>query len=463
MVGEEKNYQENSQEEESLYKYKLWFIFVDDEEGARERMKDLYEAIAEPLDKRKSLLNRINNLLRERGFITRIEEVCYEDFGTTEEAEKFISEREEKDRIFLITDERFSENQVTGSEKGGHSLVKRVLKSDYSHRVFSIVLTSAYMRDYYEDVIETTQIRNRNVGLHIIPKEEFTALGKDEFLEKLDIFLIDRIIDWAGRFTTEYEKKIIETQKEVLLEAFFGALYLKDHEVTPFHVYRVAHAAETIAELMGYNRDKVEKIKFAGYLHDIGKLAIEDSILNSKSRLEIFEMLEMIKHAVYTLFLMNRLEKKIELMKFKEFKEWFEEVAEIAINHHEKRTGKGYPRGLGGDKITEDMEILIVADIYDALRQPRSYKRALSHEEAVKILEEMVNKGEISKTVVEYVKEEEFVEKYKDICKEATQKRKEWQDTLKGARGMLEKTPLYQELKKTLNQKMGVAVDKDVS
>ncbi|XOF34974.1 MAG: HD domain-containing phosphohydrolase [Candidatus Electrothrix sp. YB6] len=117
-------------------------------------------------------------------------------------------------------------------------------------------------------------------------------------------------------------------------------------------------------------------------LHDIGKVAIRDSILLKKGRLTDGEFTEMKKHTIYGEEVIDKLTQMAgEPMAFLEC------ARDLVGSHHEKYDGTGYPRGLAGDAIPLAGRIMTVADVYDALRTRRPYKKPFSHQKTMHIME----------------------------------------------------------------------------
>jgi putative two-component system response regulator len=115
-------------------------------------------------------------------------------------------------------------------------------------------------------------------------------------------------------------------------------------------------------------------------LHDVGKIAVKDSILLKPGRLTAEEFEEIKKHTVVA-------EKFIEGLKKNTTDQSFLEYAKIfATTHHEKWDGSGYPKGLKGEEIPLEGRLMAIADVYDALVSERPYKKAFAHEEAVNII-----------------------------------------------------------------------------
>jgi len=129
----------------------------------------------------------------------------------------------------------------------------------------------------------------------------------------------------------------------------------------------------------------IDLIIQSSQLHDIGKISIEDRILKKPGRLTEEEFNEMKKHTTFGEQIIAKTEtmtKENDFLKYAKI---------LAISHHEKWDGTGYPKGLKEDEIPLLWRIMAIADVYDALVSVRSYKNAFTHEEAVKIIVE--NKG----------------------------------------------------------------------
>ncbi|AEX85691.1 response regulator containing a CheY-like receiver domain and an HD-GYP domain [Marinitoga piezophila KA3] len=150
-------------------------------------------------------------------------------------------------------------------------------------------------------------------------------------------------------------------------------------ENTGNHVNRVGELSAFIAEKMGLDHHTVYQMKYYAPLHDIGKLMIPKDILMKKGKLTNEEWKIMEKHTIYGGLLIGDAP-------------MFKLAKNIALYHHEKYDGSGYPFGLEGDKIPIEAAIVSVVDVYDALRSERPYKPAFSHEKALKIILEGDNR-----------------------------------------------------------------------
>ncbi|HMM38844.1 MAG TPA: response regulator [Desulfovibrio sp.] len=139
---------------------------------------------------------------------------------------------------------------------------------------------------------------------------------------------------------------------------------------TAGHQQRVAHLACAMAEEMGLQGDRVNGLRVAGKLHDIGKISVPAEILAKPSRLTPIEMSIMKTHS----------EAGFEILKRVSFP-W--PVARMVLQHHERLDGSGYPEGLRGDEIMLEARILAVADVVEAMSSHRPYRATLGLERAL--------------------------------------------------------------------------------
>lgn len=136
------------------------------------------------------------------------------------------------------------------------------------------------------------------------------------------------------------------------------------------HSERVGLICEAIATKLQMDKEKVDRIRVAGFLHDIGKIGISEGILNKIGKLNRVEWETMKLHpAKGARILENTME--------------FKDLAEIVLSHHERYDGTGYPNGLQGSKIPAEARIITVADSFDAMANERTYRKALSEEDII--------------------------------------------------------------------------------
>jgi two-component system response regulator RpfG len=143
----------------------------------------------------------------------------------------------------------------------------------------------------------------------------------------------------------------------------------------------MSHIAGLIAEGLGLSEEQVRTIELAAPLHDIGKIAIPDSLLMKPGPLDETERRRMQQHPVIGYQLLEDSHNR-----------FIQIGARIALHHHERYDGSGYPHGLAGEDIPIEARIVTVADVLDALISPRPYKRAWSVEEALDYVREQSGK-----------------------------------------------------------------------
>ena len=162
-------------------------------------------------------------------------------------------------------------------------------------------------------------------------------------------------------------KEIEETQKEVVFT--MGSIGESRSKETGNHVKRVAEYSKLLALYYGLSKEEAEMLKQASPMHDIGKVAIPDAILNKPGRFDEEERKIMDTHARLGYEMLQHSNRP--LLKC---------AATIAYEHHEKYNGKGYPRGLVGEDIHIYGRITALADVFDALGSDRCYKKAWDDE-----------------------------------------------------------------------------------
>jgi PAS domain S-box-containing protein len=170
--------------------------------------------------------------------------------------------------------------------------------------------------------------------------------------------------------------------KEASLEAIYMlsvACEAKD-EVTGSHVRRVQNYSKSLAERLGLSRMEAEEIGYSSMMHDIGKLHVPDEVLHKAGPLSREEWESMTRHP----------EEGAVILRNKPF---YEIARQIAMSHHEKWDGSGYPAGRKGDEIPLPARIVAVADVFDALTTERPYKKAWSAEDALAEIERMSGKA----------------------------------------------------------------------
>lgn len=168
----------------------------------------------------------------------------------------------------------------------------------------------------------------------------------------------------------------------------FSRIIDSKSKYTQRHSSDLSYKASIMADFYNMSKEEKTKLMIAADLHDIGKLAVPNSILDSPNKLtdEEFEIVK--KHPYYT---------RQALQEIK----GLEDITEWAANHHEKLNGKGYPFGKTAKDLDFNSRLMSCLDIYEALTEERPYRKSLSHSEAMEILNKMKVEGYIDPKVTE--------------------------------------------------------------
>lgn len=168
-------------------------------------------------------------------------------------------------------------------------------------------------------------------------------------------------------------------ETEAILFALAQAVEQRD-QYTAGHCERLAFLAVALGVTLGLDHSDLVTLYRGGFLHDIGKVGIPDAILFKPTRLTPQEWVTMQTHPVRGVEICRHLQS-------------LQSVLPLIRSHHEKWDGSGYPDGLAGEQIPKLARILQIADIYDALTNPRPYKVAFSASRALDLMREETSKG----------------------------------------------------------------------
>ena len=218
-----------------------------------------------------------------------------------------------------------------------------------------------------------------NAFLHVFTKESFMCLSDGSFETKL----------WE---TIPREKLAFDWEMCKNVADFFAKIVDYKSSFTSRHSIGVAEKAALLAKYMGYDPIAVQKMYLAGALHDIGKMAVGNEILEKPDKLTEDEFSKMKNHAGYTYLILSAVDD-------------FEEIRDWAAFHHEKLNGKGYPFGKTADELNEPERMMACVDIYQALTEERPYKKGLSHEKTCDILDDMAQKDFIDSDISKKIRE----------------------------------------------------------
>lgn len=239
---------------------------------------------------------------------------------------------------------------------------------------------------YYKNInlLKNEEKYNQDIVLKlekiINDKEMWLNIENDTKLEK---YIEEKINAY-----NVYKEEIEGVEEEQFLSMVASIIDAK-HSYTGGHSKRVAAYSYAIAQEMHYDEEKLAELRYASYLHDIGKLAIDVDLLDKNTKLteEEFEKIKL--HAKYSYEI---LENTPRLKRFA-----------FGALHHERIDGKGYPYQMKGEEIPEGAKIIAVADILDALTSNRSYRKPFTFEEAFELLDMMTGTA-LDEKIVEAAK-----------------------------------------------------------
>jgi HD-GYP domain-containing protein (c-di-GMP phosphodiesterase class II) len=153
-----------------------------------------------------------------------------------------------------------------------------------------------------------------------------------------------------------------------LCEAVDARPYMRGHGA------RVSALCEAVAVRLGWSAERIRRLRLGAQLHDLGKLAVSDDVWHKPGRLSDEEVAEVRRHPTAGAKMLSRLPE-------------FRFAIPYVLYHHERWDGRGYPSGRAGHAIPLEARILAVADAYDAMTSPRSYRGALDHDAALDEIE----------------------------------------------------------------------------
>ncbi len=215
-----------------------------------------------------------------------------------------------------------------------------------------------------------------NAKSHVIGVFQVLNKKTDKPFDRQDEELLMLIADQASGQVENaqlYNEVRKATQETIIRLA--SAVEFKDHD-TRAHLWRMSQYSAIVAREMGFDPEWSENLRLAAPMHDIGKIGVPDAILNKPGKLTDEEWVEMKKHPQHGYEILKDAENELMQMS-----------ATIALCHHEKFDGSGYPRGLKGQNIPIEARIATIADVFDALTSKRIYKPQFSLEETLKIID----------------------------------------------------------------------------
>lgn len=255
----------------------------------------------------------------------------------------------------------------------------------------SMIGTSLNLNNCHEDIKKIVkQIQESTEDELVLRQGDFLAIYKqsnDKLIKnyiiletKMNSENIDIIKIFLNNFSLAIDNFMInmnahDTQNEIIYR--ITEVIENRNKPTGSHSRRVSEVSKVLAIKLGYSKDEAEKIAKASIMHDIGKIAIEDSILLKPGKLTNEEFAIIRKHTNIGYNILK--DSKFQLLQL---------AADIALYHHERYDGKGYPEGKKGGDIPRECEIVQAADVFEALISKRCYKEAWSREDVISYFRE---------------------------------------------------------------------------
>ncbi|KXO14010.1 chemotaxis protein [Moritella sp. JT01] len=194
----------------------------------------------------------------------------------------------------------------------------------------------------------------------------------------------------------------LESTRKTIINMLGRAAEYKDND-TGMHIVRMALYSKLLAEQTSGDKEWADLLYNAAPMHDVGKIGIPDAILCKGGKLDAQEWEIMKTHAVIGASILGGEDSSLLLL-----------AKEVALNHHEKWNGSGYPNGLSREKIPLSARIVALADVFDALTSDRPYKKAWPIEKAVKFIQEESGEHFDPSLVVQFLK---LLPKFEEIAK----------------------------------------------
>ncbi|WAC06672.1 MAG: HD domain-containing protein [Thermodesulfobacteriota bacterium] len=252
--------------------------------------------------------------------------------------------------------------------------------ADYLERA---IKRDQYILHQHEDIVSKIKSLSGS-SLHPQVVDLFTQISNSEefWLDLVSPRLYSILLN-EGPFS----KREIDFSNIAIISELFRNIIDFRSRFTSTHSSGVAAAASMLARIFGFTDAEVGLMEVTGNLHDIGKLAIPNSILKKPEKLTKEEMAVMKSHPYYTYHVINTIG-------------GLKQVAEWAAYHHEKLDGSGYPFHCTAAELTTGARIMMVADIFTALAEDRPYRKGMSKEELIQIMKQFSDRRLLDTRVV---------------------------------------------------------------
>jgi len=228
------------------------------------------------------------------------------------------------------------------------------------------------------EVVMVTGSRDVDSAIRAMREGAFDYFRKPFLFDEVAL-TIDRILERKRLMRASFELEVLKErailERRATLEAAFGLAQAVEEKdpYTKGHSERVARLAVELGRRLGFEEDKLERIRITGLLHDVGKIAIPQEILTQQRPLTRFELMLVRRHPEIGARILSPIS-------------FFEDIIPAIRHHHENFDGSGYPQGLRGDEIPVEAMIIKVCDCFDAITSERPYLRPLSTDDGLAFL-----------------------------------------------------------------------------
>jgi putative nucleotidyltransferase with HDIG domain len=222
-----------------------------------------------------------------------------------------------------------------------------------------------YLDEFRAELFVPLKLKGELAGFLIVgTKLSLQAYTRDDEVILSTLANQTAVVVENARLYEDLENTFVQT-----VVTLANAIDMRD-TYTSSHSQRIAEWGAEIARVLGCTKQEIQAIYWGGLLHDIGKIGIPDAILRKQGKLDASEWDVIRKHTILGAQLVSPIKKLMD-------------VAPIIECSHERLDGSGYPHGLKGDEIPLGARIIGVVDSYSAMRDERSYKKSISHQDAI--------------------------------------------------------------------------------
>lgn len=252
--------------------------------------------------------------------------------------------------------------------------------ADYVERLIN---RDHYILHQHEDIIEKVKSLSGSLFHSQIVDIFLTVSKREEFWLDLVSSRLYSLLLNEGPF----RKREIDLSNISLMTELFQKIIDFRSRFTATHSAGVSATSKMLSRIIGLSKIEIRLMEVAGNLHDLGKLAIPNSILEKPGKLTKKEMAVMKSHTYYTYSIINTID-------------GLQQVAEWAAYHHERLDGSGYPFRCKADELDTGARILMVADIFTALAEDRPYRKGMSREGIVQIIKQFSDRQLLDSMIV---------------------------------------------------------------